>query len=289
MKEEDKELTANRLDRKGEFEAANLLYTEILEEYPATDRLYYRRGKNNVRLSNNEAAHNDFSLAIRYCKTNADYFGSRGILLCKMDKLEEAKQDLRFASFLSKGSNGFRWYLGLVYYRLEEYEDAIYELKKSRDINPKLDVCELLTLCYLRQSNYEMAYAELIIAEMQTPDEHWVQFNLGFCIYKFALNEAMNTPDPKVIEAMANKFQNLSGIKNTDLLIAYYKGAKTQLTKSINIDPTFPHAYWLRGKCNSCLGLIEEAAADFSNAIKYKPDIESLYEGWEWAHEGLLG
>jgi tetratricopeptide (TPR) repeat protein len=105
----------------------------------------------------------------------------------------------------------------------------------------------------------------------------------------FAAYEGKLAFDKILKTAKESGFKETVKFKTAPSTTYFYKEAIKYLTRAIKLDPTYPYPYWFRGKCNYCLGFIEESAADHSNAIKYKPDQIEFYEDWEWSHEELLG
>lgn len=222
----------------------------------------------------------DHSSVSDLLRREAEHYCNSGRAKLEQGDWKGAEQDFITASGIVLEKNArYHWWLGKLYMKTGDYGKAAERFIKAKEGRLPMNISKDLALAYFRLNNYTDALRALIHAEAFDPEDHWIQFSIGRCYFVFGTYEEKVSKEVRLW-----KENPLIPEPDRD---QYYVEALKYLNKSIQLNPKYPYAYWMRGQILYAFGLMEESARDHSNAIKYKPDEVQFYNGWEMAHRSI--
>ena len=120
-------------DESGKEKDALKALDKAIKKYNKHSEAYERRGHINYQLKNTEEALHDFSKSINLDKTNAEAYYGRGHVFLRQGALDKAVEDFESTARYAVALQAIYWkarlHLAEVYFRLENYEKAEFNLK----------------------------------------------------------------------------------------------------------------------------------------------------------------
>ena len=248
-----------------------------------------------------------YSEAISLEPSNAQYYLDRGLLFLKLQRAEEAKQDLQKVVSLDL-QNVKGWQAMGEYYLFKEFPDsAIFCINRSIsfDWENKLNKKNLMIRAdaYMLKEKYPDAYEDYLELVKTDSANHRVLRNLAYTLHHMDRDKecihylkkiAMNNPGDT--ESLINvgyamtqigMFQESMEFFNTVLdyddsqpyalsnrAYAFYKqgfddAALKDLKQSLANDPKNSYAYWVKGLISVRKGDTKKACKEFKKAEKF--------------------
>lgn len=172
-------LLANIESRTGQREAALNVYQELLAVDSKQLEALYMSGILQMDLGDMVAAEQTVSkLSATFPKQPAAN-RLKGMLLYRQGKFEEAVVPLQSALKTEQHPLSF-FFLGLTYFSLEQYEQALSQFQKSLDITPDFERARLLVaMTLLKQKRIDDAVLEVKRVLEKNPDNAYAHNILG--------------------------------------------------------------------------------------------------------------
>ena len=231
------------LHRKGQLEEAKKVCLEVLKLEPNNFNILHLLGIIAFQKKNYKVSDELISKAIKIKPDFADAYTNRGIVLKRLNKLEDALRSWDKAIKLN--SKDFKAYnhRGIALIELKRSEDAIKSWKNVININP----------------NYAEAYNNIgnALNELKRFDESLKKYNEAIKIR------------PNFAEAYNNRANVLRSLNQL-------KSALDSCNIAIKIRPNFAEAYNNRGIILVELKQLEAALESYESAIKINPDEKFL-------------
>ena len=173
----------------------------------------------------------------------------------------------------------------MILRNLNRYEEAIAEFQKaSRYREPDSRVLISRAQCYELSEQYSLAAEDLAKLYQLTLSREFIS-EAGQCWlsrgdYKRAVNTFAIALDPKSPgEPLKGRFLRdlYSGQAHAYLRLKQYEQARECATKALAIDPLHTVAHAVRAAANGNLGKVDDAIADWSQAIKRRRDFTYAY------------
>ena len=290
--------------------------------------LYCVRGRINKSLYRQAEAINDFEISLKI-KENAEAYSERGHLYWLMDELQLARQDI-LKSLELDDKNDITWQnLGYILEELDLYEaaisayseaikidpnyvyycergcvkhklkrdkEALKDLNKSIEINPKWHYSYakrgFIYLDFSPENNGEKElHEEFALYNKKTPEKYLelaekefkkaIELDENYSPAYRGLYSLYNNykPDYKKEIEIINKVMELDPDDKslyytkagTELLLHDYENAITDYSKYLEFEPEDFAAYGYRGVCFSILEKNEEALTDMNKSLKISP------------------
>src|SRR5216683_6891343 len=209
--------------------------------------------------------------------TAADFDAARR--LAQQGKYDEAIAALRELAANHSETKGLAHEFGLIYYKKNDFVDAITYLKKARDENPDDgEAVQLLGLSYYLSGHPADAIAPLEKVQTWFPSANVdAAYVLGICY--------IQTKDyPHARGAFAKMF----GV-SPDSAASYLFAARMLLRqdfgpvaeeyaqKAVSLDPQLPLAHFLLGELDLYHSKIPEAVTEFERELQLNPGYAAAY------------
>lgn len=218
------------------------LFTKVITLEPKNLDAYFQRAIAKNDIGDYGGAILDYSKILFY-KPDADTYYNRGNSKLNIEDYFGAKDDYENALKLDPQFIDAKYNLASTKYFLEDYEGAIIDLTRIINIAPHM------SRAYTQRANVLLALEK----------------------HKLALQDFSMAI---LTNPTANNYYN-RGL--THLNINYYKQAKKDFDKSLNIDSDNPSGYFFRGASHLLLGKYNKAVSDFTKTLKYNAlDYEAI-------------
>src|SRR5215213_5316096 len=209
------------------------------------------------------------------CGGSKDKHLSRGEEYLQKRKFQEAVMEFRAAADIDRDSAAAHWGLARSFEHLEQFNEALEELRKTAELAPEnLEAKTKLGNYYLLVSPPMIAETEKILEEVFAKDARFIEGH----ILKASLLAAQNKPEKEVLGVLAQAIElepnrTESYISEARYFMKHDKAAEAEaaLQKGIAVNP------------NAAVGLVEygrflvfanratEAEAQFKKAIAAEP------------------
>lgn len=258
---------------QGAFTEAQALYEKLLKKHPRNPVVQSLLGSVLIDQGQPVAAIPILREATAR-KKNPDSHYNLALALDAIGDLQGAVREYRQAVALDADHSKAHFNLGLVYRRLEQYEQAIDSLLKDYAQGAKFDTCRLLARCYTQLERYDDAlfYAnQCVELDGATADD--LDLLVFLLCHKYALTAYVTETEQDELVALAEHAVALNSSNVTALINA--------------------------GRAHSQLGNYQAALAPLKQAVQLDPENESahalyavalltegeIYQGW---HERTL-
>ncbi|OFX37531.1 MAG: hypothetical protein A2X08_15235 [Bacteroidetes bacterium GWA2_32_17] len=121
---------------KGNFNEAELNFTQVINMEPKSTTAYYTRGIIYGELNQYEKAISDFTEAIKINPTNADMYNARGLAYILLKEYDKAKSDFTEAIKINPKLAVAYLGRGCTYFQLQQNEEGIKEITEALNIDP---------------------------------------------------------------------------------------------------------------------------------------------------------
>jgi tetratricopeptide (TPR) repeat protein len=288
-------------DRKEEYDNAIADYSEALRLKPDNAEAYFQRGKLYEEKGDRDNAIADCSEAIRLKPDNAEVYFKRGNLYEEKGDRDNAIANYTAAIVALPDNMKMYCKRGKLYREKGEYDNAIADYSEAKRLveaaGGKWDSDAMDTI---RDQKAIEQYTEAL---RLNPDDAETYFNRGNA-YKdmgdhrkeWATTDELALPDDEVSARLNNsEIEYDKAVFYTDEI---YKKAIADYSEAIRLKPDFAEAYFNRGMVytkrrrtmnimnrdkdsvdmeNAIADIKEKTIADFTEAIRLKPDYAGAY------------
>lgn len=174
----------------GNYELAIKNYNLAITIDPARNYFYYNRGLTYKAMGNNESANKDFALS-NDLKPTAEAFYQIGLIKYVKGDLDGAKSDFENAKNIREDLENMNFYLGLIYFRNNRYDDAakcFYDY--TAHVKTNADAYYYRGLAEAKAGKYSESIASFKFAMMYKNND-WKLFYKMYEIY-LAMNDKAN-------------------------------------------------------------------------------------------------
>lgn len=172
-------------EKSGLYEEAIKTYTALIDNSASDDNAYNNRGYAYGKLHEFDKGLADYDKAISIKKGNYNHYLGKYFLLMEADRKEEAHTILKEAAGIKVETEEDEFNLAKVHYYMEEYDMAINEFSKAFESGFE-EACYYLGNIYEKREDYEEAvinYEKYIKAE-NIPKTALVYNQAGACLLK---------------------------------------------------------------------------------------------------------
>ena len=163
-------------------------FDEIME-YRDNQPLIIDRAYEYIEEGNYERAYQLFSIGAYLNNSDPDVLNGLGILLCELNRIEEAKIILKRAARFNPDDSITLANLAGVCWEMDELDEAIYYYNRSMEIPPVVeDIYVNLINLYLEAGYLYMAYATCLKFKEEYPDDEEADDLLEEVILNLALS-----------------------------------------------------------------------------------------------------
>ena len=155
-----------KLYRKGKYQKAIDIFSEILAENPNNEIAYNRRGNVYLKLEQYDAAITDYNRAIALNPNYLKAYNNRGNAYFKLQLYESALADYNRVIELNPNLEFARYNRGNIFAKLGNYDAAISDYNRALQINPNFaEVYHNRGICYKNLGENKKARADFKKAE----------------------------------------------------------------------------------------------------------------------------
>jgi tetratricopeptide (TPR) repeat protein len=235
--------------------------------------LYFYRAEANRRLGELASADQNFSESEKYYRQAIESYN------------QSVQRKVSYEAYKHRG---------VVYYYLENYEQAVVDYTYALELIPNdSDLLNNRGLAFADFGNAEKALEDYNQALVSNPDNYRARINRGVLLADMGDFELAIADYQYVVEAPENDFLYLALNNWADVLNRFtmrFEEAKNIASESISLNPFFAESYHTRGMSNLLLNNTQEATADFSEALELNPTLPHVYRdlGRAYLIEGQL-
>lgn len=237
----------------------------------------FRRGLELARAGQNEAAIEEFNVAIRLNPKNAKAYCGRGMAKSQLGLDSDAMTDYDKAVRLSPYDSGARALRGIQKVRYGQYESAIEDYDIAIRVKPRF-----ATTYYKRAfAKAALGHRDAAIADYNesirlNPNDEDAKLELNFMknhgIQEILMLEILRKDPSADVIFLPNGAQEYMRRGRVLLLHNFFTMAILDFDEAIRLKKDFAHVYLMRGQAKSQLGQTAEAIQDFDDAINLNPD-----------------
>ena len=198
-------------------------------------------------------------------------YASLGKSHLRMNMLDRAEEELKFALALHPDYADLHLSLGAVYYRQRLYNEAEKSIRAALTINPKFARARMyLGLTQLRKGN-ENGLAEIAGGVMLEPAYDDERYEHAMCLYRDGEAEEALTRIEELAETDLDRIRCLLE-KGVQMLESNaYSEALDALIEAVSICPHYADLRQYLGLCYAHRGMMERAIEQFQRAIEINP------------------
>jgi len=210
-------------------------------------------------------------------------FSAATLLQQGHDELDRGQYKLALATFqeaatLEPQNHQILYAIGLAYYRLDRYQEAIEPLNRALAIQPDYTLALAWRgIVYQQLNQPELAQADFKGATQITPQDYEGWRGRGIAFYGLKRYEEAIADYDKAIALNPDYhivyYNRGNSLKN----LGRYEEAIAEYDKAIVLNPDDHLAYHNRGNSLANLGRYEEAIADYNKAIILNPNDHLAY------------
>ncbi|MCL6097740.1 MAG: tetratricopeptide repeat protein [Bacteroidetes bacterium] len=164
-------------------------YSEILLKFGKHPPAFRMRAMAHEKRGEYQRALNDFSFAIQI-ENNPDDYAKRGLLLGKIEKFDEAIKDLSKAIELNPKWVDYYLKRAQIYFLMEKYDEALKDASTAQDLNSIIpDPYTLSATIYLKMRKFVEAFEQINSAINFAPEEAPLYATRGLIYYRLKKND----------------------------------------------------------------------------------------------------
>jgi tetratricopeptide (TPR) repeat protein len=209
------------------------------------------------------------------CGQSKDKHIARGEEFLQKRKFQEAVMEFRAAADIDKDSAAAHWGLARAFEHLEQFNEALEELRKTADLAPaNLDAKTKLGNYYLLVEPPMIAETEKILTEVFAKDAGFIEGH----ILKASLLATQNKPEKEVLDVLNGAIALNPGRTESYISAARYfmklnraAEAESVIQKGISVNPNAAVGYLEYGRFLSFAGRAGESEAQFKKATEAEP------------------
>ena len=267
-------LQAQVLHKKGDQDASELLYLNVLKLYPNHVEALQGLGLICFRTERYTQALQHLNQALDIAPDNASLFYDRAILFQTQGEYKVAIQNYNLTLFLDPYYTNAYLDRGLCFEALGEYDSAFKSYESALAVEPSFASAWYNKGNLLKTKGlFELAHHCYTVAIAINPD-FWAAFtNNGLALYALKRYEEARANYDRAIDISPqtaliyyNKGNTLRSLGNLDLASLCYD-------KAIEINPKFTEAYANRGLIKKDQNQLIQAIEDYTTALSQTPDL----------------
>ena len=267
-------LQAQVLHKKGDQDASELLYLNVLKLYPNHVEALQGLGLICFRTKRYTQALQHLNQALDIAPDNASLFYDRAILFQTQGEYKVAIQNYNLTLFLDPYYTNAYLDRGLCFEALGEYDSAFKSYESALAVEPSFASAWYNKGNLLKTKGlFELAHHCYTVAIAINPD-FWAAFtNNGLALYALKRYEEARANYDRAIDISPqtaliyyNKGNTLRSLGNLDLASLCYD-------KAIEINPKFTEAYANRGLIKKDQNQLIQAIDDYTTALSQTPDL----------------
>ena len=267
-------LQAQVLHKKGDQDASELLYLNVLKLYPNHVEALQGLGLICFRTERYTQALQHLNQALDIAPDNASLFYDRAILFQTQGEYKVAIQNYNLTLFLDPYYTNAYLDRGLCFEALGEYDSAFKSYESALAVEPSFASAWYNKGNLLKTKGlFELAHHCYTVAIAINPD-FWAAFtNNGLALYALKRYEEARANYDRAIDISLqnaliyyNKGNTLRSLGNLDLASLCYD-------KAIEINPKFTEAYANRGLIKKDQNQLIQAIDDYTTALSQTPDL----------------
>lgn len=209
----------------------------------ATSNIHFIKGKKYLENKDFEKAISEFEIVTKQDPYNLSAFVFLGLAYYAVKKYPEAETALRRALNLSDDPE-IRYRLGNVYLVQGKWEEAIFEYKKTLEVNPSfLDAYGNIGLAYKAKGQIKEAIDAWKKMIDINPKSVWAYTNLGIVYAELGEFDKAALEFKKVIELDPDDDDARINLGNIYLSKKEYENALLEYEKALKINPQNVYAY----------------------------------------------
>jgi len=260
--------------KSGEYDLAIDDYSTAIKFSPEDYRHYVMRATAYSDSGDEEAALQNLARALKLNPKSFEAYFNRGLVFFRQQEYQQALEDFDRAIELNPELTQGHLMLGEVHGVLEEYEEAIDDYTRALEIDPTTaEAYKSRASLYERQGKYQLALADYDESVKIDPTDEEV-LSARAALHEKQGNASLATTDYVAIISTGEFFYTY----DTDMLIEYClehntcQQAMNELVAIIDEgDPPKAAAYYARGRLHEETGRLNEAIADYVQAVEYAP------------------
>jgi len=167
---------------------------------------------------------------------------------------------------------------GFAYGRIGQYDQAISDLTKALEINPRFADAYLFRAdAYAQIGKYDQAISDYTKALEINPRFAHAYWGRGFIYLKTFKHEQAILDFTNALEIYPGLFEAFLFRGDAYLQIGKFDKAIHDLNKAIEINPKSPHPYNTRGNVYLKIYLYDQAISDYTKALEINPRLAEAY------------
>jgi tetratricopeptide (TPR) repeat protein len=247
------------------------LWDTVLEQYPWITFARENRAQAYSLVGRYDEGLQDYNFILEHDPTNARAYHSRGVLFFHQGKFPEALADLNRAIDLKLDNAESFTNRGAVYAGMGNFEAAMADFNKAIELEPdRVDAYNNRGAEYAKRGMFEAAISDFDRALALNPRSPDAARNR-----ELALTNMRAQQGPKQDQAPSAEYYLARGMQYGQS--GNLQSAVADLSKAIELEPSYAEAYNNRGIAYAMLGRMDSSYADFASAIRLKPDYADAY------------
>lgn len=219
------------------YNDANDLIDNVLENDKSNHRAYYLRSKISLEIGNLKGAISEISLALKYDETNDFYYSKRGEIYFSEKKYTKAFEDFNQAYLLNNSELRYLLRKSISEYYLEKNDDALLDIQNYLKQNADDDLANYYCALILTKTEKFMESLEFVNKSIEKNTSNSEYYLLRANIY-----------------LKTNKFEL----------------ADNDYGMVLDLNPNFAEAYFNRATLRIKQGNADGACSDWQKAINLK-------------------
>ncbi|MBC8213321.1 MAG: tetratricopeptide repeat protein [Candidatus Marinimicrobia bacterium] len=183
----------------------------------------------------------------------------------------------------------FYYNLGMIYYKQDDFDNAVYNFKEARSINPYVDkydsailmIAQKLTQTGIeqdRRKDYDLAIVNYKKSIEYYPNYTEAIFRLGLVLYKVGDFESAKSTLQSLLDIDTTHIQALKLLGDTYSKLGDKNGAIEWYRKAVEINPNYDKAHYSLGRTLMSVGDNEGAIQSLNKAVEVNPTYSKAYE-----------
>lgn len=262
------------LGQEGRAEEAGVVMSQAEERFPDDPLVYEAMAEISSDRGSFDDAIADYDKALKLDPGNLGLKFSRGIVLRKARRFDEAERELEGVSKVSKDYPGLALELGNLYDASGKSDAALAAYQSALDAAPNDLDLQLRVACgkaNARQSKAALDQIQKVYAER--PNSAEVNFCMGVAyLFKPSLSDArrhlLRAVGFDASRAVYHLYAGWVALELSD-----YQLARRELDKAIELDQTLADAYFKRGELNVRQAAVDDAVVDLNQALVLNPTL----------------
>ncbi|MFW5800796.1 MAG: tetratricopeptide repeat protein [Spirochaeta sp.] len=272
MKSEEKRARALRAFTLQDYETADKLSRELVEEYPHSWHAHMLLGTIATQQQNYPAAEQSFTTAIKLQPENAEAYNNMAVVYRHQNKLNDALELAKTALTFAPERADILYNLGNILKRLGEKEKAkqVYREAIRRDPDFVMAYNNLGTL-YEQEGDHAMA-VKVLQSGLEHDENHpTLQYNLGISLLELHRLSEAKQAFGRALRSKPGWVDALNNLGIVHQRLEEYEEAQTVFEEILSISPENPRALNNIASLLSHAGKYEEAGEYLRRSLRRDP------------------